>query len=160
MIMAQLPTAQHGTGVEGEDLWYAIDPAWYQQRRVSLTYVTHLRRCQECRDGRPPSGKGRRRRSKKEPTWEDEMGAIASCCSQKSGYITAHTPLLEAAFRLLLKNGNQPLSTQEMHQGIQEAWVAGITPRDPSLLHLRRLLLRQDAYGMRRTEPVVRSEEC
>ena len=67
------------------------------------------------------------------------MSTIEACCSLKGGYITAQTPLLEAAFRLLLKSGNRPLSTQELHQGIQEAWVAGITPRDPSLPRLRRL---------------------
>ncbi len=152
MIMGRLPTAEQATGVEAYEFWCAIDPVWYEQRQISLAYVAHLRRCQDCREGRPPVVKGRRRRAKKDEGWEDEMGIIAACCSTKSGYITAQTPLLEAAFRLLLKSGNQPLSTQEMHQGIQEAWVAGITPRDPSLLHLRRLLARQDAYGLRRTE--------
>ena len=152
MIMGQLPAAAQATGVEAQEVWYVIDPAWYEQRQVSLAYVARLRRCQDCREGTLPVIKGRRRRPKKDPGWEDEMGIIAGCCSTKSGYVTAQTPLLEAAFRLLLKSGNQPLSTQEMHQGIQEAWVAGITPRDPSLPHLRRLLTRQDAYGMRRTE--------
>ena len=152
MIMGQLPTAAQATGVEAQEVWYIIDPAWYEQRQVSLAYVAHLRRCQDCREGRPPTGKGRRKRTKKDWGWQDEMAVIAACCSTKSGYITAQTPLLEAAFRLLLKGGNQPLATQEMHQGIQEAWVAGITPRDPSLPYLRRLLSRQDAYGLRRTE--------
>ena len=154
MTMRQLPSAE---GIEAHEFWYAIDPAWYEQRQVSLAYVAHLRRCQDCREGRPPAGKGRKR-AKKDPGWEDEMGAITSCCSQKSGYITAQTPLLEAVFRLLLKSGNRPLSTQEMHQGIQEAWVAGITPRDPSLPHLRRLLSRQDAYGLRRLDRLPPAE--
>lgn len=35
-------------------------------------------------------------------------------CSQQPDYITSHTPLVDAIFRIFLANGNMPLSAREL----------------------------------------------
>nr|MBC7244336.1 hypothetical protein [Chloroflexota bacterium] len=48
--------------------------------------------------------------------WE----AIRACCSTKPDYITPDTPLIESIFRVLLANGNKPLSILELHERIDK----------------------------------------
>ena len=104
------------------EVWYAIDPEWYAQRGVDLAHTVRRRRCADCAEsGFPPKGTAKRR-SRKDATnadlfWDVEMQSIGACCSAKAGYLTTETSILEAVFRLLLRNGNQPLSVQEFYEG-------------------------------------------
>jgi hypothetical protein len=77
------------------------------------------------------------------------MGVIGDCCSRKAGYITPQTSLLEASFRLLLQNGNEPVSAQELYEGIREWWVGLEHLRELNLPALSRLLEHQGSYGVR-----------
>jgi len=43
---------------------------------------------------------------------------LRECCSQREDYITRTTPLATAIFRVLIANGNTPLSAVEIHEKI------------------------------------------
>jgi len=64
--------------------------------------------------------------------WE----AIRSCCSRRPDYITPETPILDSIFRLFLGNGNQPLSSHELHDRLDK--------RPPDVI--LRLLTRGQIY--------------
>ncbi|MGC8786371.1 MAG: hypothetical protein ACP5Q1_02980 [Anaerolineae bacterium] len=49
-----------------------------------------------------------------------EWEAIRSCCSLKPDYITQEQPLIESIFRILLANGNKPLSILEIHERVDK----------------------------------------
>jgi hypothetical protein len=43
---------------------------------------------------------------------------LISHCAQQPGYLTAHTSLVNAVFRVFLSNGNTPLSPEELSERI------------------------------------------
>lgn len=136
-----------------QEVWYVIDPEWYAQRSVDLAHAVRLRRCAECADsGFPPKGRPKSRSRKSAPdadlSWDVEMRSIGACCSAKAGYLSAETSLMEAAFRLLLQNGNQPLSVQGLYEGIRESWAGLEYLRNTNTASLSRMLERQHAYGL------------
>ena len=136
---------------------YVIDPQWYEERGVDLAQLVSLRRCGDCAGVEfPPKGAARRRRAKKgaaastaSASWEAGMRAIHACCSTKTGYVTAETGLMEAVFRLLLQNANQPMSADQLHDMITESWAELDYLRSTSVTALARILERQSSYGIR-----------
>ena len=135
------------------EVWYVIDPEWYAQRGVDLAHTVRRRRCADCAEsGFPPKGKTKKRSRKDAPgadlSWDVEMQSIGACCSAKAGYLTTETSILEAVFRLLLRNGNQPLSVQEFYEGIKESWAGLEYLRNTNAASLGRMLERQLSYGV------------
>ena len=153
--MEELKTDPADTEQEAQiAILYAIDSQWHEEHQLSLAHLVRLRRCHECRESGfilpAERGKSRKRASAGAlRSWEEEMRAIGDCCSGKPGYITPQTSLLEAAFRLLLQNGNQPVSAQELYDGIREWWAGLEYLRELNLPALSRLLEHQDSYGVR-----------
>ena len=47
-----------------------------------------------------------------EPLWH----TLRACCSQKPGYVTDETPVIDAVFLTFLANGNKPLSVNELYE--------------------------------------------
>ena len=155
--MEALTTEPQTEGEQSEEsqqeVWYAIDPDWYTERSVDLVHTVRLRRCADCAEsGFPPKGTTKRRSRKGAPdadlSWDVEMQSIGACCSTKAGYLTAETSLMEAVFRLLLRNGNQALSVQELYEGIRESWAGREYLRNTNTASLGRMLERQYSYGI------------
>ena len=137
-----------------EEVWYVIDPELYAERGIDLAHALRLRRCADCAEsGFPPKGTAKRRSRKSvsdsELSWEVEMQSIGACCSTKAGYLTAETSLMEAVFRLLIQSGNQPLSVEQLYEGIKESWAGLEYLRNTSVSSLRRMLERQYSYGIK-----------
>ena len=136
-----------------KELLYAVNPSWYDDRKVSLAHLTRVRRCVECGESgyAMPAKRGRRKSnagSSPIGDWELEMTAIRDCCSKKAGFITPQTSMLEAIFRLLLQNDNQPSTAPELYDGIGKWWAGLEYLRDLNLLAIRRLLAQQGTYGV------------
>lgn len=131
---------------------YVIDPQWYEERSLSLADLVHARFCSTCR-AKKAKGKEWRKKTNPSEAWEAGMENIAQCCSTKEGYVTSTTPALEAVFRLLLANGNRPLSFQELHKAVGERWSVGENSRSLSEEGLRRIMDKQVAYGFREVPP-------
>ena len=43
---------------------------------------------------------------------------LRTCCGSKPGYIAPDAPIVDAAFRTFLANGNEPLSPRELHASL------------------------------------------
>ena len=151
----QQPEGEQSEGSQ-QEVWYVIDPEWYARHGVEFAYTVRLRRCADCAEsGFLPKGTTKRRSKKSAPDvdlpWKVEMVSIGACCATKAGYLTTGTSILEAVFRLLLQNGNQPLSVQELYAGIKESWASLEYLRNTSTATMRRMLDRQNSYGLMET---------
>jgi hypothetical protein len=136
-----------------KELLYVVNPRWYDDRKVSLAHLARARRCLECGESgyAMPAKRGSGKRaggSRHIGAWKLEMTAIGDCCSKKTGYITLQTSILEAIFRLLLQNDNQPSTAPELYDGISKWWAGLEYLRDLNLLAIRRLLALQGTYGV------------
>jgi hypothetical protein len=102
---------------------FRIDYDWWakQSRDVRVLMWEHL--CSECKE------KFGGRVDTQDIDWVDpDTGEITvvdgltyslrECCSQREDYITRATPLTASIFRLLIANGNTPLSALELHEKI------------------------------------------
>ncbi len=114
-----------------EETLYFIDLDWYQQSGRSFNALVQSRLCPSCRQ--------------KEG---DAITLIRDCCSKSEDFITPNMPILEAAFRLLLSNGNQPMDLEQMAEELGEKRGRRIYPDA-----LRRMLENDNYYGLRRVNP-------
>lgn len=105
------------------DTKFHIDYDWWaaQGRDVRVLIWEHL--CQECR------AKLGTHRDTEDIDWIDpgtgEVSVVdrlqyclRECCSRRDDYIGPSTPLAASIFRVLVANGNTPLSAREIHERI------------------------------------------
>lgn len=125
---------------------YHVDPAWHETANRSLAVLIEQRLCPSCqaRVANSPKREAQRAVSR-------ESGLLATLqehCSQLPNYRSAHLPLMEILFRVLLTHGNEPLSFEQLQQEASE-WISPADGRDVSALTLRRILDADDYYGIR-----------
>ena len=138
---------------------YHISMDWYQTSGRSFAVMAESRMCSSCRtklgsevESRIPvlDTKGSRVvfETRLVKYGSNPVSIIRDCCSKSKGYITANLPLMEIAFRVLLANGNQPMTAEEMSQQIEEhiTYAGGSRSINPEAL--RRVLENDDYYGI------------
>lgn len=79
-------------------------------------------------------------------TPSEYMRVIASVCSKEPDYLLPGTPITEAVFRLLLANGNRPLTLQEIQERLATAWASVIYLKNLSDDVVLRMLDEPDEY--------------
>ncbi len=103
------------------DTKFRIDLDWWtgQNRDIRVFLTQSL--CEECRSlyqelqemgdvdsVDPETGEVR---------CEDALwSTIRTCCSNKPGYLTPNTPIIDSIFLTFVANGNEPLSPKELHE--------------------------------------------
>lgn len=102
---------------------FHIDLGWFEKNGRDLRSEMHGALCDECRARYPsPSharGVDRIHPQTGEVTRVDALWeCIADHCGLKPTFITPTTPLTTAIFRALLANGNQPMSSEDLHRRI------------------------------------------
>lgn len=143
---------------------YMINVDWYDQNNISFTDVVHARMCAQCQarlgeetEERYPVADRRTRRVTYEVRrvkyGSRPLPIIRDCCSRRSGYITPDMPVLEAVFRILLANANQPMPLEHIRDQLREWCPTGrcqwlLIPLDT----LRRVVERDQHYGLQRYE--------
>lgn len=130
------------------DTFYKIDPDWYENHGISLKLVVHQRRCPDCRAFDAWNEVQKKSRRGSTTNWQKEMREIMKSCSRKDYYISSQTPMVEAVFRVLLQNGNRPMSVTEIGGTIGSKWALGMSPRALSISTLERVLMLQNSYGI------------
>ena len=126
---------------------FAIDYNWWAQQRRDVRVLIWEHLCSECKEKLgtgidtgeidwvdPDTG---------EVTVVDELTySLRECCSMRDGYVTRTTPIAASIFRLLIANGNSPLSAVEFQGRIGRS--------DPSAI-LRILLSKKmrTYYGVK-----------
>jgi hypothetical protein len=140
---------------------YFIDGEWYELHDLAFNEVVQSRMCPQCQarlgeetEERYPTAD---RRTGK-VTYEIRrvrygvrpIPIIRDCCSRKSGYITTEMTALEAVFRILLANANQPMPLEHVREQLREWCPTGrcqwlIMPMD-----VMRQIVRGDRfYGLK-----------
>lgn len=128
---------------------YAIDETAYEIAGESYLFKVWQRLCWsgECRLCRRfPEGKpivpGR--------TTKNSIYNAAKICPSKVQFVTPGMSLLEAVFRGLVANGNQPMRFDEIVKFLQESWGSEYPQRIESAKSLQRMLDGPNEYRISR----------
>ena len=74
------------------------------------------------------------------------IAAVQKCCSGVPDFISKKTPVAEAVFRILLRNGNQPLTLAELGRRLSESRGGDPYRSTPELLY--RIMKNDRFYGL------------
>lgn len=133
------------------DVLYTIIESTYEDVGESYMFKVWQRLCWsgECRlCRRYPEGKpivpGR--------TTERSIYNAAKTCSSKVQFITPGMSLLEAIFRILIVNNNQPMKFSDIVANLKEHWGAEFPQRVESVGSLQRIMDSDNEYHIGRAE--------
>lgn len=133
------------------DTLYAVKERTYEDVGESYIFKVWQRLCWsgECRlCRRYPEGKpivpGR--------TTERSIYNAAKICPTKVQYIAPGMSLLEAIFRILIVNGNQPMKFSEILDRLKEHWGTEFPQRVESVDSLQRIMDTDNEYHIGRVE--------
>ena len=136
------------------DTKFHIDFDWWQEKGRNLRVYLESQLCPECRAehaNRPPEAIDWVSLDTGEVEQVDVLWhVIRTHCSQRPDYITEHTPLTTAIFRILVANDNTPLTPSGLHQ---------ILRRKSPILILRTISGREVFMGIRPVSMPVRRPE-
>lgn len=153
-----------GTAGEVARPLYWIDPDWYEAQGLSLQDVARQRMCDQCarRMGEPETQRvpvfdketGRMKIEERQGTYgSDPIRVIKEHCGRSKGFIHRDMPTLEAVFRVLLANGDTPMTLEDVRDQLAE-WCPGggcqwlLLPIE----QFQRLIDHDNAYGLARAE--------
>ncbi|OGG56319.1 MAG: hypothetical protein A3F84_01635 [Candidatus Handelsmanbacteria bacterium RIFCSPLOWO2_12_FULL_64_10] len=158
--------AEEGAAEEPAEERYFIDADWHEQQGLSFSDVVRERMCIQCQrrigediEERYPVVD----RKTRKVTYElrrvqygaRPVAVIRDCCAHKQQFVVPDMPVLEAIFRILLANGNQPMPLEHIRDQLRE-WCP--TGRCQWLLlppeTIRRIVENDQFYGLRRHEVV------
>ena len=131
------------------DTLFAINERTYEDAGESYLFKVWQRLCWsgECRLCRPsqegkPIVPGR--------TTEHSIYNATKICPTKVQFITPGMSLLEAIFRILIINGNQPMKFNDIVAHLKEHWGAEYPQRVESVDSLRRIMDAENEYHIGR----------
>ena len=144
--------------------YYHIDPSWFEENNLSFDDIVAARMCDSCRakvgqevEERAPvfdKATGRMRFEVRQTTYgSDPLKCIREHCGRAKNYVHRDMPTLEAIFRILLANGNQPMTLEHIREQLAE-WCPGggcqwlLLPIET----VDRLVQNDRHYGLRLTE--------
>jgi hypothetical protein len=140
---------------------FFIDADWYERQGLSFNDVIQERMCPQCQrkigedvEERYPVLDKKTRKVTYElrqvQYGSRPVAVIRDDCARKSGFVTPDMPVLEAIFRILLANGNQPMPLEHIRDQLRE-WCP--TGRCQWLLlppeTIRRIVENDHFYGLR-----------
>lgn len=124
---------------------FSIDVGWYGARGRSLATLLARRMC--------PKHQRQWGQREAEGSPEKAIAVFKTCCAKEEDFLEHTLPLGEAAFRVLLAEGNRPLSAEEIAHRLAKWNTATEQNRDTSVTTLTRILSHDQFYGFRREEP-------
>ena len=151
------------TETEDADRYY-IDPNWYEEHDLSFNDVIQGRFCPQCQERIGEEAEERypiadRRTGR--VTYEMRsakygsrpVAVVKECCSRKSGFIIPDMSVLEAVFRIMLANANQPMPLAHVKEQLKEWCPTGRCQWLVMPLDVLRQVVRGDRhYGLRAYE--------
>jgi hypothetical protein len=126
---------------ETQQKWY-IDADWFRENNRSLSALVRGRLCPDCIKRLNPDAH--------HVSEERLIKSIKECCSRIPGYVGVTTPILESVFRIILANGNTPLSLGDIMRQMGERW--GVSMYRVSEPVLNTLLEKDRYYGLSRIQ--------
>lgn len=132
--------------VEG-DAKYAIDIKGFEAAGRSFPYAVYTRMSER---GMAQLGGTASEPPRSFGTPSEMMKIVASICSKEPDYLLPGTPISEAVFRLLIANGNRPMSLMDVQSGLATAWASVIYLKNLSDDVVQRMLDSSNEYYIRR----------
>lgn len=119
----------------GANTRWHLDLNWYQENGCSLFALVQAYFCPACA-----------KKVKKETQAAEVIETISTCCSRYPGFFKPNAPILTTVFQIFLKNGNSPLSLEELAQelALHHPQALRLTPG-----RLERILMSDNYYGLR-----------
>ena len=133
----------------GNNRRYYVDIDGEQASGGSAAALVATRRCRSCieADGEDLTG---------DPA--EAIAMIAEHCSTTEDYLLDDTPIREAVFRLILADGNEPKSAEEISEALVSLWSSNPS-RDISPWVVGRLLEHGQSYRVvQHQEPEEKSD--
>ncbi len=124
-------------------LWF-IDTQWYEKNNRSLLDLAQSSLCLKCVE---KLGKKR-----KKTALSEVLVAIKDCCSKLPDFVTARMPIMESVFRILLANGNRPMTVEDIGRELSERRGGDNYAGSPQML--TRLLYNDHWYGFKQESSV------
>lgn len=124
---------------------FSIDLGWYVARGRSLATLLARRMC--------PKHQRQWGQREAEGSPDKAIAVFKSCCSKEEDFLDHTLSLGEAAFRVLLAEGNRPLAAEEISRRLGRWNTAMEQTRDTSVATIARVLSHDQFYGFRREEP-------
>jgi hypothetical protein len=126
-------------GISGlEGLTYFIDLDWFQGSDRSFIVIAQHCLCPDCKE--------RLASESKTMTAASLVTNIRHCCSKVTGFVSPKLPLLEKVFRVLLSEGNESLSLEELTAQLS---FYSDSPVSLSPQTLKHILENDQHYGFR-----------
>ena len=128
---------------------YAVDIKAFEASGKSFQYAAFSRlcwrgHCAVCEGSQQPASTPTRPAN-------EYLKVLQAECSKEPDFLLPGTPITEAVFRLLLANGNRPMTMQEIQSGLTAAWASVIYLKNLSDDVLRRMIDRPNEYFIVRT---------
>ena len=146
-IVPELRTAVEEEMEQAESPRYSIDTRTFEASGKSFAYAVYTRMSVR---GMAQVGGTPDELPRPLGTPGEYMKVIASVCSREPDFLLPGTPISEAVFRLLLANGNKPMSLQDIQTGLTSAWASVIYLKNLSDEVIRRMLDEPNEYFIRR----------
>ncbi|MBN18281.1 MAG: hypothetical protein CL758_02190 [Chloroflexi bacterium] len=77
-----------------------------------------------------------------------DIKTIIEHCRNQEEYLLSDRPIKESLFRVILMNGNKPMTLDEIHGILSDKWSLAPYPRDISRKLLKNLIDNADEYGI------------
>lgn len=123
---------------------FSIDVGWYGARGRSLATLLARRMC--------PKHQRQWGQREAEGPPDKAIAVFKSCCGKEEDFLEHTLSLGEAAFRVLLAEGNRPLSAEEIARRLGRWNTTTEQSRDTSITTITRVLSHGQFYGFRREE--------
>lgn len=127
-----------GVTTPAEAQW-TIDLNWLQKNHRSFSTISKSSLCEKCRK--------KLKADSTEVSPADIIKSVQTCCSKSEGFISPSVPFQASIFRVLLANGNKPLTLVEVGEQLSKRRGADATRT--TVEYLTRILANDDFYGIR-----------
>ena len=122
---------------------FAVTPEQFERQGRSLSLLLLHRRCATCWGTLIQETAG-----DLEIPADEHMEQIVNHCSQTPDFIYSGLPIMEAAFRILVSNGTNSLSLEDIYNALQEKWSDASSHWTPLPAKLYRMLAKDTFYGI------------
>jgi hypothetical protein len=118
---------------------WTIDLKWLDTNKRDFSVLAKDALCAKCRK--------KLKADTTEPKPADILKAVQSCCSKTDNFITPGLPLQESIFRVLIANGNKPMTVEVLGTELNKR--CGTDAHRTSAAFLGRILQNDDYYGIK-----------
>lgn len=152
MVQAAIRQVDTEFDPQVDDCYYHIDQEKFEKDGASLEFMIWQRLCWDgscrfCKNQKDPKPV----MPVKMPNSKSIFAAIKQC-GKRHSYILANMSVTEVVFRVLLRNGNNPMKLSVIMEEVADAWQSIMSLKSISPASLQQMLDGENEYRITRTE--------